>query len=245
MRLIPVKKCRACKQPNLKDAAFCHHCGTPVSGTFWPYPVIIAAGLLLVLLIWRPWKQEVQQRPENPHLSGKIPLPGARTMAASNPTGPLAEVEALMKKTHTDGSHLREAIKILDHEVETYPGFAYGLRLRASLYGILNDWPNAVEAYRKYLEVAPEDAHARLSLASAYLKTEKPGEALAECERIYQNYPKFSKLLRVMQQAYEAMGENAQAQKFQVELLQAANLDPSKHQPPRVFHPKDPKQSSQ
>jgi len=239
MRLIPAKKCQACKQPGLENAIYCHHCGKPLTRAAWPFIAVIAVGLILVLGIWRPWSIPKEQ-PQ--HLSTtEIPAHAARPIPSAKPkTGPMAEVEALMAKTHTDGSHIREAIKILDAQLEKHPDYAYGLRLRASLYGILNDFPGTVSAYKKYLSLVPEDTHARLAMANALIKIEQPQQALEECEQIYRQYPKFAKLLRTMQQACEAMEESAMAKKYQVELLQAMNLDPAKNQPPRVFHPQDP-----
>lgn len=235
MRLKFWTYCRQCKCQLEPKAQFCQECGNKVPN----YRQVLGIGTGLFIILLGAW---YLLRPrENPTVLQRSVIPSGEVGKEIQSQSPsIQTIEKLLQDPTASDPQIKEAIVLLDQLLSTYPDFAYGLRLRASLFSLLRNYPQAVRTYQIYLEKFPNDHHARLALAKAYIQSDRVEDGLAECQNLYDQFPEFIGLLRTMHEIHERLGHQELALEFQAKYMAARKENRIDLQPPRIFHSKDP-----
>ena len=90
----------------------------------------------------------------------------------------------------TEISRQRDAIEMLEHAREAFPGSGKISRALALAYATSGRFSEAESEYELYLHRVPDDYEARFNLAVTYLKQNKIDDAAALFEKLVQEYPK-------------------------------------------------------
>jgi tetratricopeptide (TPR) repeat protein len=82
-----------------------------------------------------------------------------------------------------------EAVQELRQRVADNPEDTVALRQLAGMNYNIQNWSRAIELYRRYLELEPDDADAKTDLGACLLASGKPTEALELFRQVRQAFP--------------------------------------------------------
>jgi len=128
--------------------------------------------VLFVLLVFAP-----QVSGQKAHTK---PQPGSSTEASES----LKEVQTLIQQ-----GHIEEARSRLTDELQRHPSSVEAYNLLGIIESSQQDYPKAIAAFQKALQIAPHSAKTRVNLGNAYVAERKPDFAEKEFQAVLRLEP--------------------------------------------------------
>lgn len=234
--------CSACREPRINRLPYCQQCGKRYR--VWPriLGLVLVSSVIIWLVLWVGFRKPPSgQTLKEQSQYSRDSMPKNQPQAAGNR---IQRVEALLKDPKGGDPALRQAITLLEEMLKTYPTYLYGLRLKASLHNLRRDHTAATLAYQTYLELEPNDAHARLALTQNWIKLGAYDLALEEGSLLYEQHPRFLGLLKSLETIHQLAGNPKKAVFYRNQWEQLKDMETLPPQPPRLYHPKDPTENA-
>ena len=219
------KYCPDCGEKTVEGAAFCVACGRALTQTGSAKTTAVALGAALavsvvVYLVAVTLTGPAASQPTpaaghtaDAHRHDDPPaLAALKARAANGEAAALIDLaEAEIQQAGADRHYLQDAAATLERVVASYPNHGYSLRLLANINYDLGRGPAAIDYYRRYLDLYPDDANARTDLGTQYLAMGEVERAIASYEQALAVFPDFYNAYYNLHRAYEAHGDTEKA----------------------------------
>jgi tetratricopeptide (TPR) repeat protein/transglutaminase-like putative cysteine protease len=140
-----------------------------------------------------------------------VPLADGTTATTSG--GQYAEAMALYEQAREAyfRKDYEKTIELAKRSSEQKPPFAPAFRFLASLYSTRDQDEEALDSWRQFEKLEPNDQSAPPAIGALLLKLKRPGEAVPELEAATEKFPKNSTLALELGQAYLRSGNSEKA----------------------------------
>jgi len=247
----PIRFCPSCGEKRREGANFCHACGFGIaeSGGGGRASAIMLAAIALAMTVVAfaavkliDWDRPAPARPdavaEDPHAGeANAELEALKARADGGDPNALMELaERQIMLTARDEDYLYQAAQTLEKIIDRFPEHGYALRLAGNVYFQLAMPPKAIDYYKRYLEIYPQDANVRVDLGTQLLEVERFQEAIDQYEAAIRLFPNFYNAYHNLAVAYGRMNQPERAAENrrkaeEIEKTHGRNLAPAIEMP--------------
>lgn len=214
--------CSSCGRVNPASEKSCYGCGSPLE---------IAAHAGDIDKEHSSRKPNPKKKKQNPQTNYVVGIFVLLVVAIAlfeyfrSPSGdPHVHTPAAQQQTQTTDPSVLTEITNLEAKIKSDPKESDALLQLANRLHDAKFYPRAIETYKQFLALKPNDADARVDLAICYFETGESPRAVAEIESVVKKHPKHQMALFNLGVIHLSSGNMDEAKKW---LQKAADIDPA------------------
>lgn len=226
--------CSKCSSTLRAAAKYCANCGAPIEGQPHRGLTLYLIAAIMSLAIYFPFRHLVTpygsaaDHAGHDHAQAQT-ASGHATMSESemshlgelkkasekgDPVAILAYVEHLIKISNQYPELLKQALDPLKSLTQQYPNHALSLKMLGDLCFDLNQPKDAINAYRQYLKLRPDDANVWTDMGTQYFYSDQPQAAIDAYQQAISHFPDHYNAHFNLHLVYNSLNQTEQGQTY-------------------------------